>query len=115
MVASCSTFGDKKPAEPQVDPNIYPTKYESYIILFMRDYLKNSADYAGVSISAPALKPFDSVSRYVVCVRLDSQGGQEKIAIFNGGTMSQFIDATPQYCGGVAYRHFTELEAARPK
>ena len=114
MIAGCTNFGDSKPA-PDVDPNLYPSDYQTELINFMRGYLSNSSDFAAVSISAPTLKPFDTQSRYVICVRLDSVGGKEKLAIFNRGQMSQFIDATPQYCGGVAYRHFAELEAARPK
>jgi len=118
LLAGCSSFGgrgDKPKADPEKDPNFYPSDYQNELINFMRGYLPNANDFLGVSISDPTLKPFGQDSRYVMCVRLDSMGGKEKLVIFNNGTMSQFIDARPEYCGGVAYRHFTELEAARPR
>jgi hypothetical protein len=114
MLAGCASIGGKKEPEPEMDPNLYPSGYEVEIVNVLRGYLVNSSDYTRASISAPALKAFDQQNRYIVCVRLDAIG-KEKLAIFNNGRLSQFIDATPQYCGGVAYRPFTELEAARPK
>lgn len=115
MVAGCSNWNyGRGPEPPPIDPNIYPSAYETELITFLRDYLTSPNDFRAVSISAPALKPFESIDRYVVCVRLESLS-KEKVAIFNGGRISQFIDATPPYCGGVAYRHFAELEAARPR
>jgi hypothetical protein len=115
ILTGCTSFGGgKKEPEPEMDPNLYPSGYEVEIVNVLRGYLTNSSDYTRASISAPALKQFDQQSRYVVCVRLDAIG-KERLAIFNNGRLSQFIDATPQYCGGVAYRPFTELEAARPK
>ena len=91
-----------------------PFGLRGQIVNVLRGYLTNSSDYTRASISAPTLKQFDQQSRYVVCVRLDAIG-KERLAIFNNGRLNEFIDATPQYCGGVAYRPFTELEAARPK
>jgi hypothetical protein len=68
-------------------------------------------------ISDPALRAAGKVERYVVCVRSDSRnaykqytGNTDRIGIFYGGHLNQFIDATKEQCGNAAYKPFPELE-----
>lgn len=115
-VAGCSSFGGSKPAQPQpaADPNAYPADYRTQIVAFLRQSLTDRADFRGALISAPALKPIADSQRYMVCVQVNGRGQAKiKVAIYLGGLMTQFIDATDQ-CTGVAYLPFRELEAAIP-
>ena len=109
-LAGCSQFGKQ---EQKPDPNAYPTNYKTDLLAYL---LKNPDELVNVSaayISTPALKQFGSESRYFVCLRLDGQDRRkEKIAIFFSELVNQFVDATSEQCGTVAYQPFPELLAA---
>jgi hypothetical protein len=52
----------------------------------------------------------------VVCLQLNGRGQpRTKAVIYLGGVPTQFIDATPEQCTGVAYQSFTELELETPQ
>jgi hypothetical protein len=72
--------------------------------------LTDRSSFFGAAISPPALKPFGTENRYVVCVRLAGVKPGEKMAIFFGGQLNQFVDAAPDVCKGAAYEPFPELE-----
>ena len=38
-------------------------------------------------------------------------GSKQKAAIFFGNRINQFVDATPELCGGAQYQPFPELQA----
>lgn len=114
-LAGCSGFGGPKKDAAPIDPNAYPANYRSQIATFLRQSLTNRADFHGALISQPMLMPIGDSQRYMVCVQFHGNGQvKTKVAIYFGGLIAQFIDATPEQCGAVAYTPFTELAAALP-
>ena len=106
---------DPKKEDAAIDPNAYPATYRSQIASFLRQSLTNRADFRGALIAAPMLMPIGDSQRYMVCVQFHGNGQvKNKVAIYFGGMISQFIDSTPEQCGAVAYTPFTELAAALP-
>ena len=111
-LAGCSST---KKEEAPVDPNLYPANYRTQITEFLRQSLTNRADFRGALISPPVLKPVGDSPHYVVCVQFNGNSQvKTKVAIYFGGLLSQFIDATPDQCGDAAYQPFKELGAALP-
>jgi hypothetical protein len=112
VLVGCALWEKKE--EPKVDPNLFPIDYKAKIIGFLKVQLRDRSAYMGALISQPALKPFGPDNRYVVCVRIvnGSKPG-EKVAIFFGGQLNQFIDADPGMCASAAYEPFRELEPSR--
>src|SRR5882757_5208413 len=93
VLAGCSELGGRrKDAAPE--PNVLPTDYRDQLLIFLKTYLGSAAGIIrDASISEPALKPFGSESRYVVCVRYnDGDGNHEKMAVYFSGSINQFID-----------------------
>jgi len=113
-LAGCSGVGAKKDAAP-TDPNIYPANYRRQIADFLRQSLTNRPDFRGTLISQPILMPVGDAQRYAICVQFHGNNQvKTKVAIYFAGMLAQFIDATPEQCGSVAYTPFTELAAALP-
>jgi len=102
---------------PSVDANLYPSNYRKQIATMLATHLTNRADFHGVLIAQPELKPVaeSSTPHYVVCVQFNGRNPRTKVAVFLGGDLTQFIDATPEQCTGEAYQSFTELELETPQ
>jgi len=107
-------FGRKEAAP---DPNLVPGNYREDLLTFLKTYLGSAAGIIrDASLSAPALKPFGSESRYVVCVRYsDGDGSHEKMAVFFSGSINQFVDPTGGQCNGATYQPFPELQGLGAK
>jgi hypothetical protein len=108
--------GDRqKDAAP--DPNLIPADYREQLLTFLKTYLGSGAGVVrDATIAPPALKPFGSESRYVVCVRYnDGEGNHEKMAVYFSGSINQFIDPTAGQCSGAAYQPFPELQGLGAK
>ena len=122
-LAGCSgggMFGGPKGNQPAaaVDPNLYPSNYRKQIAAMLAMLLKERAEFRGALIAQPELKPVaqSSTPHYVVCVQLNLHNQpRTKAVIFLGGDPTQFVDATPEQCTGVAYQSFTELELETPQ
>jgi hypothetical protein len=113
-LAGCS--GVNKNQEPAaVDPNVFPANYRSQLVTFLRQSLTHRADFRGAMISEPALKPVGESQRYVVCVQFNPRSTiKTRAAVYLGGQMTQFVDATPEQCANAAFQPFKELDAAVP-
>jgi hypothetical protein len=109
LVAFVSAGCDHK-ERPKIDPNLFPTDYKSKIVKMLQTSLTDRSSFFGAAISPPVLKPFGTDNRYVVCVRLSGNKPGEKMAIFFGGELNQFVDAVEDGCKGAAYEPFPELE-----
>ena len=122
-LAGCSgggMFGGPKRdlPPPSVDANLYPSNYRKQIATMLSMHLTNRADFRGALIAQPELKPVaeSSTPHYVVCVQLNGRNqSRTKAAVFLGGDLTQFVDATPEQCAGGAYQSFTELELETPQ
>jgi hypothetical protein len=120
-LSACGGLGFNKSANgPKVDPNIFPANYKTDMLSFLQTYLIDPTGIRDTFLAPPALKPFGTESRYVVCVRYNAMdgdhkytGGKEKAVIYFGGKFNQFIDATPELCGGAPYEPFPELQSLK--
>ena len=111
-LAGCSNAGKDQQA---VDPNALPTNYRSTLVAFLRQSLTNRADFRGAMISEPALKPVGPSQHYIVCIQFNPRSQiKMKAAVFLGGQMTQFVDASPEQCADAAFSPFKELDAAIP-
>jgi hypothetical protein len=108
-LAGCAGLGkDDKP-----DPNTYPANYKKDLVADAQQNPANFLNLRNASISEPMLKPFGSESRYVACLHAEGPDWRkDKLIIFFGGQINQYIDATGDQCAGVAYQPFPELVAA---
>jgi hypothetical protein len=114
-LAGCSAFSGPKADAPLPDPNTYPANYRADIVTFLRMSLNDRAMFRGAMIAQPVLKPIAEAQRYMVCVQLNGHGQMvNKVAIYVGGRIQQFIDSSPDQCGDAAYQPFKELAAAMP-
>jgi hypothetical protein len=109
--AACASMNPWREPD-KVDPNLFPADYKADVIRLVRKSVDNPKDVRDAFVSDPALKPFASDSRYVVCVRFNDGhqvAPQEKMAVYFGGNPTQFIDATPDKCPASSYKPFPEV------
>jgi hypothetical protein len=107
--------GNKKTVEV-VEANAYPPNYKDQIANFLMTVLSDSADIHNAMVSTPVLKPVGQNQHYVACVLLNGHNQhKEKAVIYFAGNINQFVDATPEECGGADYQPFPELAKAAPK
>ena len=108
-IAGCST------PKPAVDPNVMPTDYRNQIATYLSQLLTDRADFRLSLIGAPVLKPVGASEHYIVCVMLNGRNQhKEKVVIYLGPNINQFVDATPGQCANAAYQPFKELAALLP-
>jgi len=94
-----------------------PISYRSDIIAFMRTYLNDPTGIRNAAVSEPALRDFDSASRYAVCVRYNARkstgqyaGPRESLVLFRDGRLDRIVDSARETCKDAAYQPFPELE-----
>jgi len=106
---------DKKTVEV-VDANAVPANYKDQIANFLMTSLTDGADFRNSMISPPVLKPVGQNQHYVACVLLNGHNQhKEKAVVYFAGNINQFVDATPDECGGVDYQPFPELAKVAPR
>jgi hypothetical protein len=104
----CSNNPNK--ANEVVDSDIVPANYRDQIASFLSTMLTDNADFRNSLIAAPVLKPVGANQHYVACVQLNGHNQhKDKAIIYFSGNINQFVDATPEQCGGAAYGPFPEL------
>ena len=114
MLASAVIAGCSAP-KPAVDPNVMPTDYRNQIATYLSTVLIDRADFLLSLIGAPVLKPAGAGEHYIVCVMLNGHNQhKEKVVIYLGPNINQFIDAAPGQCTDTAYQPFKELTALAP-
>jgi len=108
-IAGCST------PKPAVDPNVMPTDYRNQIATYLSTVLVERADFRLSLIGAPVLKPVGASEHYIVCVMLNGHNQhKEKVVIYLGPNINQFVDAAPGQCTDAPYQPFKELAALSP-
>ncbi|MFZ2094229.1 MAG: hypothetical protein WAU99_21045, partial [Pseudolabrys sp.] len=108
VLVNCSS---SKKAEPEENPNVFPSNYKNEILTTMTAALDDPTNVRDAYISEPALRRAGNDERYVVCVRSDSRdasrlytGSKDRIAYFYGGHLNQLVEATREQCGNAAYK-----------
>jgi hypothetical protein len=115
LLGSLAIAGCSNTPKPAADANVMPTDYRNEIATYLGQVVTDRADFRNSMISAPVLKPVGSGEHYVVCVMLNGRNQhKEKIVIYLGAMVNQFIDATPGQCADAAYQPFKELAALLP-
>jgi hypothetical protein len=114
-LCACSSFTPEK--EKPVEENLFPKNYKTAILDRLRAQLPNEKGIRGAFLAEPVLKPRDSVTRYIACIRFDAKddrgqyrGSKEYAAFFYSGDLTQIVDAPREVCDKSAYQPFPELE-----
>jgi hypothetical protein len=119
-LAGCSGLGSSA-NPPPVDPNLFPKNYRQDIADFMRVFLSNPVKVRDAFISEPTLKRVGGTTHFISCVRFNPrdtqgryEGNTERMALFLGGRLNQFLPVSDDACRGVVYQRFPEAEVLVP-
>jgi hypothetical protein len=104
-------------AEPKVEENVVPTDYKAEILKQMRFHVDDPEGIRDAFIAEPALRPYGTVSRYIVCVRFNARnnegrylGSKDMAAFYYAGRITRIVDADRELCANSAYQPFPELQ-----
>ena len=112
-LAGCSSW---QAEPPRPDPNLFPNNYKSELIFYLIANPRGFENTRESYLSAPVLKPFGNDSRYVACLRvIGPDWRREKMVVYFGGEINQFVDATKEMCATAAYQPFPEATAELSK
>ena len=115
LLASLAIAGCSNTPKPAADANVLPTDYRNQVATYLGQVVTDRADFRNSMISAPVLKQVGASEHYVVCVQLNGRNQhKEKLVIYLGATINQFVDAAPGQCADAAYQPFKELAALLP-
>jgi hypothetical protein len=115
LAASVAIAGCSRAPKPAADANVMPTDYRNEIATYLGQVVTDRADFRNSLIGAPVLKQVGAGEHYIVCVQLNGRNQhKDKVAIYFGGNINQFVDATPGQCADAAYQPFKELAALLP-
>jgi hypothetical protein len=85
VLSACSAVLELLHPKKQ-EPNQYPAAYRTDLLDYLRNNPTAITAVREAYISAPSMKPFESESRYFVCVKASGDGEQvEKIALLSAG------------------------------
>ena len=115
LAASVAIAGCSSTPKPAADANVLPTDYRNQVATYLGQVVSDRADFRSSLIGAPVLKQVGASEHYVVCVMLNGRNQhKEKLVIYLGANINQFVDATPGQCVDAAYQPFKELAALLP-
>ena len=117
LLTSLAIVGCSKTPKPDTaaDPTVLPTEYRGQIAAYLAQTLSDRADFRSSLIGAPVLEQVGAGQHYIVCVMLNGHNQhKEKVVIYLGPNINQFVDATPGQCANAAYQPFKELAALLP-
>jgi hypothetical protein len=110
--AGCVGNRDTGPSIETVPPS---ANYKNQIAAYLRLNLTDREDFRGALISAPMLKPFGVNPHYLVCLRFNGRGERkDKVVVYLGPSISQYLDANPEQCGDAVFEPFKDLEDVMP-
>ena len=115
LAAAVAIAGCSSTPKPAADAIVMPTNYRNEIATYLGQVVIDRADFRNSLIGTPVLKQVGAGEHYIVCVQLNGHNQhKEKVAIYLGATINQFVDATPGQCADAAYQPFKELAALLP-
>jgi hypothetical protein len=99
--------------EKPIDPNLYPASYRVDLLTYLQNHGPEVEGVTEAWISEPALAQLSgNESRYFMCFRATGANfRKEKMIIFFGGQITQYVSATGPQCATAAYQPFPELVA----
>ena len=120
-LAGCFGTGDETPyfarsrygdaAQP------FPASYKAELLAFMRTYLNDPTNVREASISDPVQRAVAGARRYYVCVRYNARdssgqytGTADRVAFYLDGRFDRILERPQDFCQGVTYAAFPELE-----
>ena len=111
----------KAPEPEAVQPTLFPARYRTDIIEFMRTTLENPGKVKDAYVAQPVLRPVAGSPIYVTCVRFNSRdnanvyfGERTRMVLFLTGRISQVLPEDPQICRSLSYQRYPELEQMGP-
>ena len=115
LLLSLAIAGCSNAPKPAAEPNVMPTDYRNQVATYLGQVVTDRADFRNSMIGSPVLKPVGATEHYIVCVMLNGRNQHnEKVVIYLGLNINQFVDATPGQCADAAYQPFKELAALLP-
>jgi hypothetical protein len=115
LLAAVAIAGCSNTPKPVADANVLPTDYRNEVATYLGQVVIDRADFRNSMIGTPVLKQVGASEHYIVCVMLNGHNQhKEKIVIYLGTNINQFVDATPGQCADTAYQPFKELAALLP-
>jgi hypothetical protein len=115
LLVSMTIAGCSNTPKPEADANVLPADYRNQIATYLGQVVTDRADFRNSMIGEPVLKPVGAGEHYIVCVMLNGHNQhKEKIVIYLGTNINQFVDATPGQCADAGYQPFKELAALLP-
>ena len=115
LLASLAIAGCSNTPKPAVEANVLPTDYRNQIATYLGQVVTDRADFRNSMIGSPVLKQVGASEHYIVCVVLNGRNEhKEKVVIYLGTNINQFVDAAPGQCVDAAYQPFKELAALLP-
>jgi len=101
--------------------NEVPANYKPEILSALHAYLNDPTGVRDAAITAPALKPTPTGTRYIVCIKFNPKknareyaGVKEVAAAFLAGRFDHFIETPRELCAGAVYTPFPELQKLPP-
>jgi hypothetical protein len=108
--SGCSSF--EAPPARGVDANLNPANYKADLMAFLQTNVHGLVGAVSAELAPPMLRPLGTESRYVACMNVAGKDWRrEKMFVFYGGEINQFVDATEEACKGAAFAPFPELPA----
>jgi hypothetical protein len=115
LLAAVAVAGCSNTPKPAADANVLPADYRNQVATYLEQAVTDRADFRNSMIGSPVLKQVGASEHYVVCVMLNGRNQhKEKVVIYLGTDINQFVDATPGQCADAAYQPFKELAALLP-
>jgi hypothetical protein len=115
LLAAVAIAGCSNTPKPAADANVMPTDYRNQVATYLGQVVTDRADFRLSLIGPPVLKQVGASEHYIVCVMLNGHNQhKEKVVIYLGPNINQFIDAAPGQCADTAYQPFKELAALTP-
>lgn len=115
LAAAVVNAGCSSTPKPAADAIVMPIDYRNEVATYLGQVVTDRADFRNSLISAPILKQVGAGQHYIVCVQLNGRNQhKDKVVIYLGATINQFVDATPGQCADAAYQPFKELAALLP-
>ena len=116
LLGSIAIAGCSNTPKPEVDANVMPTDYRNQVATYLGQVVTDRADFRNSLVGSPVLKQVGANEHYIVCVMLNGHNQhKEKVVIYLGTMINQFVEATPGQCANAAYQPFTELATWLPK